>query len=201
MLFFKRTRSLLQSPITRSALPHPLSCAARPRQRQVLNEHVALGVESVETPDPVGLTDHGTWRVVSFSPRAVVAPPPADDDLVTEDDLLLPEDKAKPVLSLDQADCGTGTTKKACKNCTCGMAELEEAQVKAQPEKKGPLLPPGADNDGRGGGGGVADGCVGSRQRSRGGCPRTGQGGGAGRQVVLRQRTGHRDMKKERASC
>ena len=153
MLFLKRTRSLLQSPSTRSALPHPLFCAARPRQRQVLNEHVALGVESVETPDPVGLTDHGTWRVVSFSPHPVVAPPPADDDLVTEDDLLLPEDKAKPILSLDQADCGTGTTKKACKNCTCGMAELEEAQVKAQPQK-GPLLPPGADNDGRGRAGG-----------------------------------------------
>lgn len=53
----------------------------------------------------------------------------ADDDLITEDELLTAEDFVKPDLSLKKAAvCGTDAPKKkACKNCTCGLAdELEE---------------------------------------------------------------------------
>ncbi|PKA50351.1 Anamorsin like [Apostasia shenzhenica] len=46
-------------------------------------------------------------------------------DLIDEDSLLTEEDLKKPVLPADQ-DCGVGSSRKACKNCTCGRAEAEE---------------------------------------------------------------------------
>ncbi|CAL1387789.1 unnamed protein product [Linum trigynum] len=47
-----------------------------------------------------------------------------DSDLIDEDSLLTEEDLKKPQIPV--GDCEIGTTKKACKNCTCGRAEEEE---------------------------------------------------------------------------
>ncbi|KAL8054078.1 hypothetical protein ABFX02_05G114300 [Erythranthe guttata] len=47
-----------------------------------------------------------------------------DMDLIDEDSLLTEEDLKKPQLPPD--DCEVGSTRKACKNCTCGRAEEEE---------------------------------------------------------------------------
>ena len=48
-----------------------------------------------------------------------------DDDLIDEDALLTEEDLKKPQLP-SVGDCEVGSTRKACKNCTCGRAEAEE---------------------------------------------------------------------------
>ncbi|KAJ7550507.1 hypothetical protein O6H91_06G106300 [Diphasiastrum complanatum] len=50
------------------------------------------------------------------------------DELVDEDALLTEEDLAKPLpMPVDGDDCEVGKSgRKACKNCTCGRAELEE---------------------------------------------------------------------------
>ncbi|TXG50618.1 hypothetical protein EZV62_023142 [Acer yangbiense] len=48
-----------------------------------------------------------------------------DDDLIDEDTLLTEEDLKKPQLP-PVGDCEVGSTRKACKNCTCGRAEAEE---------------------------------------------------------------------------
>jgi hypothetical protein len=47
-----------------------------------------------------------------------------DVDLIDEDSLLSEEDLKKP--QLPTGDCEVGSTRKACKNCTCGRAEEEE---------------------------------------------------------------------------
>ncbi|KAL0371965.1 UNVERIFIED_CONTAM: Anamorsin [Sesamum calycinum] len=47
-----------------------------------------------------------------------------DLDLIDEDSLLTEEDLKKP--QLPPSDCEVGSTRKACKNCTCGRAEAEE---------------------------------------------------------------------------
>ena len=48
-------------------------------------------------------------------------------ELIDEDLLLTEEDKMRPAVV---TDCGTGTKKRACKNCTCGLAEQEaEGQI------------------------------------------------------------------------
>lgn len=52
-----------------------------------------------------------------------------DSDLIDEDSLLTEEDLKKPQLPV-AGDCGVGSTRKACKNCTCGRAEEEEKTVK-----------------------------------------------------------------------
>ncbi|KAI3921102.1 hypothetical protein MKX01_036081 [Papaver californicum] len=49
-----------------------------------------------------------------------------DLDLIDEDSLLTEEDLKKPELP----SCAVGSSKKACKNCTCGWAEAEEKVVK-----------------------------------------------------------------------
>ncbi|KAK1296169.1 hypothetical protein QJS10_CPB15g00070 [Acorus calamus] len=46
-------------------------------------------------------------------------------DLIDEDSLLTEEDLKKPELP-PVGDCEVGSTRKACKNCTCGRAEEEE---------------------------------------------------------------------------
>ncbi|KAL7198492.1 hypothetical protein ACSBR2_020894 [Camellia fascicularis] len=48
-----------------------------------------------------------------------------DMDLIDEDSLLAEEDLKKPQLP-PIGDCEVGSTRKACKNCTCGRAEEEE---------------------------------------------------------------------------
>ncbi|XP_022998475.1 anamorsin homolog isoform X2 [Cucurbita maxima] len=48
-----------------------------------------------------------------------------DSDLIDEDSLLTEEDLKKPQLPL-VGDCEVGSTRKACKNCSCGRAEAEE---------------------------------------------------------------------------
>jgi hypothetical protein len=58
----------------------------------------------------------------------------ADDDmeLVDEDALLTEEDMVRPTLPNNPTDdCGVGSGRKACKNCTCGRAEMEESDTKA----------------------------------------------------------------------
>ncbi|PNJ62775.1 anamorsin [Pongo abelii] len=50
-------------------------------------------------------------------------------DLIDSDELLDPEDLKKPdPASLRAASCGEGKKRKACKNCTCGLAEELEKQ-------------------------------------------------------------------------
>ncbi|ONK79770.1 uncharacterized protein A4U43_C01F9900 [Asparagus officinalis] len=52
-----------------------------------------------------------------------------ESDLIDEDSLLTEEDLKKPQLPV-VGDCEVGSTRKACKNCTCGRAEAEEKAVK-----------------------------------------------------------------------
>uniref|UniRef100_A0A8C5NVK7 Anamorsin n=1 Tax=Jaculus jaculus TaxID=51337 RepID=A0A8C5NVK7_JACJA len=55
-------------------------------------------------------------------------------DLIDSDELLDPEDLKKPdPASLRAPSCGEGKKRKACKNCTCGLAEdLEREKSKQQ---------------------------------------------------------------------
>ncbi|XP_050227501.1 anamorsin homolog [Mercurialis annua] len=48
-----------------------------------------------------------------------------DDDLIDEDSLLTEDDLKKPQIA-PVGDCEVTSTRKACKNCTCGRAEAEE---------------------------------------------------------------------------
>ncbi|TYI00546.1 hypothetical protein ES332_A11G141600v1 [Gossypium tomentosum] len=52
-------------------------------------------------------------------------------DLIDEDSLLTEEDLKKPQLPT-VGDCEVGSTRKACKNCTCGRAEQEEKVQKLE---------------------------------------------------------------------
>ncbi|KAL0913666.1 hypothetical protein M5K25_017143 [Dendrobium thyrsiflorum] len=48
-----------------------------------------------------------------------------ESDLIDEDSLLTEEDLKKPQIPA-VSDCEVGSTRKACKNCTCGRAEAEQ---------------------------------------------------------------------------
>lgn len=57
----------------------------------------------------------------------------ADDDLVGDEELLDADDLKAPDNS--QFDCGSGKTKKACKNCSCGLADQEIKKEQQQREE------------------------------------------------------------------
>jgi len=61
-----------------------------------------------------------------------------EDDLITEDELLTEEDYIKPNLPVKISACSdsseSGAKKKACKNCTCGLAEELDGKIKEQPK-------------------------------------------------------------------
>ena len=60
-----------------------------------------------------------------------------ESDLIDTDELLDDLDLKKPVISDTKFDCGTSATgkKKACKNCTCGLAEEIESEAKGVQKK------------------------------------------------------------------
>ncbi|KAL2329120.1 hypothetical protein Fmac_022547 [Flemingia macrophylla] len=75
-----------------------------------------------------------SWKIgSSFALKKVIKSSPKmqidiDSDLIDEDSLLTEEDLKKP--QLPAGDCEIGSTRKACKNCTCGRAEEEEKVLK-----------------------------------------------------------------------
>uniref|UniRef100_A0AC35TGP5 Anamorsin homolog n=1 Tax=Rhabditophanes sp. KR3021 TaxID=114890 RepID=A0AC35TGP5_9BILA len=72
----------------------------------------------------------------NFKP-AVTINPNDEDEMVNEDDLLEEEDLKKPTEDELKAACGESTEgkkKRACKNCTCGLAEEEDKAQDALPK-------------------------------------------------------------------
>lgn len=76
-----------------------------------------------------------SWTVgSSFSIKKVAKVVPKiqlddESDLIDEDSLLTEEDLKRPQLPVVD-DCEFGSTRKACKNCTCGRVEADEKAVK-----------------------------------------------------------------------
>ena len=50
--------------------------------------------------------------------------------MIDADALLTAEDKARPIPTCDPVNPAAPRRKKACKGCTCGLAELEEEEFK-----------------------------------------------------------------------
>ncbi|VFQ70552.1 unnamed protein product [Cuscuta campestris] len=90
-----------------------------------------MDVQSLESAQSFGVTGkRPSWNIgSSFSIKKAAKSLPKvqindDADLIDEDSLLTDEDLKKPQLPT-VGDCEVGTTRKACKNCSCGRAELE----------------------------------------------------------------------------
>jgi len=63
----------------------------------------------------------------------------SDDELIDEDDLLDASDLKRPIVQPPECQPKPGKRRRACKDCTCGLAERLNAEDKARREK--------ADND------------------------------------------------------
>ena len=61
-------------------------------------------------------------------------------ELVDDSNLLKEEDLIKPIVSGEGEECGPKAKKKACKNCSCGLKEVEEAEVAAATEDKEQII-------------------------------------------------------------
>lgn len=58
-----------------------------------------------------------------------------DDDVIDEDTLLTEADLRRPIQQPPKCQPKTGKKRRACKDCTCGLAERLEAEDKARREK------------------------------------------------------------------
>ncbi|XP_004505732.1 anamorsin homolog [Cicer arietinum] len=97
-------------------------------------------IQALQSPVPSGGKSSAikakkpSWKVgSSFALKKVAKSSPkvqidVDSDLIDENSLLSEEDLKKP--QLPSGDCEIGTTRKACKNCSCGRAEEEEKVLK-----------------------------------------------------------------------
>lgn len=62
--------------------------------------------------------------------------PVGADKLLNEDEILSESDKKKPELSCGPSEGSEAKPKKACANCTCGLAEELENEAKAKISSK-----------------------------------------------------------------
>ncbi|KAM4833710.1 anamorsin isoform 1-T3 [Thomomys bottae] len=155
-----RTASKLCSALTLSGLVEVKELqreALSPEEMQSVQEHLGCSSDSLisvqitgKKPNfEVGSSSQLKLSISKKSPSVKPAVDPAaaklwtlsandmEDgsvDLIDSDELLDPEDLKKPdPASLRAPSCGEGKKRKACKNCTCGLAEeLEKEKSKSQ---------------------------------------------------------------------
>jgi len=77
---------------------------------------------------------------------AIWAVSPASSSTIDAESLLTPEDRVRPIPTCEPLDTsGAVRRKRACKGCTCGLAEFEAEEVARNPVV---VLDTAADNDG-----------------------------------------------------
>ncbi|XP_048211472.1 anamorsin [Perognathus longimembris pacificus] len=155
-----RTASKLCSALTLSGLVEVKELqreALSPEEMQSAQEHLGASSDSLLSVQITGKKPNfevgsSTQLKLSISKKSPSVKPAVDPaaaklwtlsandmedgsvDLIDSDELLDPEDLKKPdPASLRAPSCGEGKKRKACKNCTCGLAEeLEKEKSKSQ---------------------------------------------------------------------
>ncbi len=114
------------SSITKVGGPLNLHCPLNPDS--ILN-CLLVGFSKPEAKkSETGITIHTCTKVLGNSYSLPLRKLPVTDRLVDEDSLLTEEDKIKPIIT---ASCGSETKRRACKNCSCGLAEQETLSSKS----------------------------------------------------------------------
>eukprot|EP01090_Pellita_catalonica_P014963 TRINITY_DN3929_c0_g1_i1.p1 TRINITY_DN3929_c0_g1~~TRINITY_DN3929_c0_g1_i1.p1 ORF type:complete len:277 (+),score=62.24 TRINITY_DN3929_c0_g1_i1:65-895(+) len=97
---------------------------------------------SVWTLDGDDMIDTDVAPLVQNAWESAAQDTTVEVDLMDEDALLADEDLITPsIVSVDMnddCDFGTGATKKACKNCSCGRAEIEKSDTGVVDTTKAP---------------------------------------------------------------
>ncbi|XP_012883472.1 PREDICTED: anamorsin [Dipodomys ordii] len=155
-----RTASKLCSALTLSGLVEVKELqreALSPEEMQSVQEHLGCSGDSLLSVQITGKKPNfevgsSSQLKLSIGKKSPSVKPPVDPaaaklwtlsandmedgsvDLIDSDELLDPEDLQKPdPASLRAPSCGEGKKRKACKNCTCGLAEeLEKEKSKSQ---------------------------------------------------------------------
>lgn len=160
-----KTASKLCSALTLSGLVEVKELqreSLNPEETQSVREHLGCESDSLLSVQITGKKPNfevgsSSQLKLSMAKKSPAAKPPVDPavaklwtlsandmedegtDLIDSDELLDAEDLKKPdPASLRAASCGEGKKRKACKNCTCGLAEELEKEKAAEQKSSQP---------------------------------------------------------------
>jgi hypothetical protein len=111
-------------------LPNPLDQGTVIAQKPTYSTSASFSLKQRGTSTSASVPLSSRKKTDSASKKALWTLSAPTSSMIDADALLTVEDKARPIPTCEPVNSAVPRRKKACKGCTCGLAELEEEELK-----------------------------------------------------------------------